>query len=370
MDNDIINDIRIEKDFKNTTFSKFQKIKAKTELIDCIYNLKIENACYWCAEYICSGHLLELWDIIINYYCKYIHSGNPKLPIYLNMRYNNFINILNKNDKNLLKLRNNKNIRKLFAEIICILSFSNKKHIYQDVKLNKNEEFDITNISNKFKAPSIKYAENIFKEDDPKELFIPINELIYNLTNKNIIDCCYWYEWILEYENICKKKKKKCVCDIRQYAPDKNREDIIWMIWDVIFYYSDFTNELNDNPNIILINKIIKALFQLFIIKYNPSSKKKRKYIIYFCFALLIENINYDVNISDKSEEINAIILKIDSIYKEIKKNEIAPKMDYLYANINKYRNDLKLRIKNDILNKNLNYISESNDTDYTDDSD
>ena len=48
---------------------------------------------------------------------------------------------------------------------------------------------------------------DIFKEDDPKELYIPINELIYSLTEKNIIDVYFWYEWIIEYENICKKKR-------------------------------------------------------------------------------------------------------------------------------------------------------------------
>ena len=44
MEPDNINDIR--QDFKNITFSKFQKSKAKQELINCIYNCKIENACY------------------------------------------------------------------------------------------------------------------------------------------------------------------------------------------------------------------------------------------------------------------------------------------------------------------------------------
>lgn len=217
MDPNSINDTR--DDFRNITFSGFQKSKAKQELLNCLYNGKIENACYWGAEFICSNHYLELWDIIILYYCKFIHCGNIKLPIYLVMRYNNFVTILhNGYNTNTLPMRNNKKIRKLFAEIICILCFSNKKHTYSEVKLNKSEEFDLTNISSKFKAPNMHYLDNVFKDDDPKELLIPFNELIYNLVNKNIIDTCYWYEWIIEYENICKKKKKKmfmsstCIC--------------------------------------------------------------------------------------------------------------------------------------------------------------
>ena len=140
MDSHAINDVRTT--FKNTTFSKFQKSKAKLEFIKSIYHGKIENACYWGAEYICAGQYLELWDIIILYSSKYIHCGNPKLSIYLEMRYDTFVNIMrNGYVDNILPMRNNDKIRKLFAEVICILCHSNKKHVYSVVKLNKNEEF-------------------------------------------------------------------------------------------------------------------------------------------------------------------------------------------------------------------------------------
>lgn len=337
MDNDNINDIRTE--FKNITFSKFQKSKAKQELLLSLYNSKIENACYWCAEFICSGHFLDLWDIIILYYCKYIYSGNPKLPIYLSMRFNNFYTILsNGYNTNILGLRNNKKIRKIFSEIICILCYSNKKHSYQEVKLNKNEEFDLVNMSSKFKAPNIHFVDNIMKEDDPKELIIPLNELIYNLNSKNIIDTCYWLEWILEYEIICKKKKKKCIAQGRNYAPNGEQNDIIWIIWDIIFYYSQENESLLDisEGNKKIINKIIKSLYELFVIKYTSSVKKKRKYILYYCFTLLNDNINLNIPFTEKSNEIEAIITKIDSIYKEIKKNEITPNTDYLFTNLKK----------------------------------
>jgi hypothetical protein len=199
-------------------------------------------------------------------------------------------------------------------------------------------------MSEKFKAPNVSYIEEIIKEDDPKELIIPINELIFNLINKNIISVYYWYEWIIEYENICIKKKKKCVCENRSYAPSGNMHDIIWIIWDILFYYSDpaivdkkytiIDSENNNNNS--LKHKIIKNLFELFIIKYNNNVKKKRKYIIYYAFALLVDNINFTIAIINKREETEAIVLKINTIYKEIKKNEESPKTDYLFNNLNK----------------------------------
>jgi len=336
MDSNNIDDSRSE--FKNITFSKYQKSKARQELINCIYNCKIENANYWAAEFICSGHFLDLWDIIILYATKYIHSGNPKLSIYLNMRYDVFSNIVNNGySNNIIILRNNIKIRKLFSEIICILCYSNKKHNYQQVKLNKYEEFDLTNISSKFKAPNIKFIETVYKEDDPKELFIPFNELIYNITIKNIIEICYWYEWIVEYENMCKKKKKKCICQARTYPPNGTHNDIIWIIWDILFYFSNPENSNTYNiQSSLIINKLIKSLYNLYIIKYKSTFKTKRKYIIYFAFSILTDNINYDINITNEFTKIEAIVEKINNIYRDIKKNEVSCNTDYLFQNLKK----------------------------------
>ena len=341
MDNCLINDSR--SDFKNITFSKFQKSKARYELIKSLCDEKIENACYWSAEFICSGHYLELWDIILYYVYKYIHNGNPKLALYLNMRYNNFETIIaNGYGQNILVLRNNDKIRKLFCEIMCVLCFSLKKNVICDIKLDKHESFDIASMSERFKAPNVTYIENIIKEDDPKELIIPINELVYNLINKNIINVYYWFEWIIEYENICKKKKKKCACENRSFAPKGSSHDIIWIIWDILLYYgnSSLTNRTynicDTSNNGEIKYKIIISLLELFVIKYNNSVKKKRKYIIYFAFALLIENSNINSAIITYPEKIEAIVSKIDTIYKEIKKNEVTPKTDYLFTNLNK----------------------------------
>ena len=52
---------------------------------------------------------------------------------------------------------------------------------------------------------------------------------------------------------------------------------------------------------------------------------KNAKFIISFAFNLLIENIDLNINIIDPSklEKIDAIVKKIDYIYKDIKKMKL-----------------------------------------------
>ena len=74
MDNQIY-DIRTSKDFSKTTFSGFKKTEVLSTLLKTITSNNIESSCYWCAECICSGYYIEVWELIILFVCKYIHIG-------------------------------------------------------------------------------------------------------------------------------------------------------------------------------------------------------------------------------------------------------------------------------------------------------
>ena len=348
-----INDKR-EK-FNNISFSGFQKSKVKSELLKCIDNSKIENSCYWSAELICAGHYIDLWNLLINYMCKYINLGNPKLPIYLEMRYNSFKTIINSFNNRELLLRNNNNIRSLFCEIICILIYSNKKYKITEIKIPHEDVSDFINISDKFKAPNTQYLDNFFTNDDPKEIFIPLNEFVYSIENKNLHLASYWLEWIIEFENNFNKNNKILSGKNRMFAPKGFERDIIMIIWEIIFYYSKNKCQIS--------LKICNSLFNLFCIKYNKNIKKKRKILLYFSLQIIIDECKYDISIINNKENIENIILKIDTIYKDIKKNEESAGTDYLFKGIknkNIEKSMYKLNLLNNIQEENIENSEDS----------
>jgi len=327
-----INDIRGPGNFTGTTFSNYKKTEVRTALIDSMKNKKIEPACNWCAELICSGHYSDIWEIILHYVGKHIHLGNPKLIIYLEKRYSIFRNIVNQSFvTNELQLRNNSNIRKLFAEIICMLSMSARKHSFEPIKINRVEEFDITQMPERLVAPSVKYIEPIFMKEDPKELFIAINEFAYAISKdgKEIMKACYWIEWTIDFDTICKKRKQKCKCELRSKytVENKYRRDIIWLVWDALLHYC----KLLENS---FIEMVMMSLLNLFCIKYTTGACKRRRYLLYFAVGLLTDVVPTNVDILSDKATLQTVVNQIDSVYKLIKKNEIAPKTDYLFNGI------------------------------------
>jgi hypothetical protein len=349
----MINDIRQTSDFKSMTFSKFKKIDVKNELMQNLLNGKIENACNWSAELICSAEFMDLWEVIIIFISKYIHIGNPKIAIYVESRYNLFKNIINNGIyTDIIQVRNDKTLRKLFAELICIVGLSKKKNSFETVKINKEDEFSIECIQNKTEATSADYALNIFKKKDPQELYAAVNEYMYCVLREdsNMLNACYWIEWIIEFDCLCKKRKSDCKCDERHYIPvePKFKKDIIWIVWDAIKYIAD-------NKSNKLVSKTIDSIFNLFCIKYTTSASKKRKYLLYFATSMLTEKINTNIELIQDSDKpiIKSVITNIDDIYKNIKNNEESPKTDYLFSNlVESHNNREKTMAKLNIINK------------------
>jgi hypothetical protein len=336
-DKTYINDIRSSADFKGITFSGYKKTEVKNTLLNNMLKTKIEPACYWSGELICAGHFMDTWEIILYFVGKHIHLANPRLTIYLENRYQIFKNILNQsNFSNELQLRNNQNIRKLFAEILVILTYSPRRPAFEPVKINRQEEFDITQITERFQAPSIKYAEPLIQKEDPKELFVVLNEFSYSISKegKSLLKACYWIEWLIEFDNICRKRREPCHIQRRTFpkVESKFQKDPIWILWDAIIHYAQ-----TDGHGEFIV-KTINSLLQLFCIKYTQASSKRRRYILYYAVELLTDSVSVNTEIISKDHKgiLVSVLEQIHVIYKEIKKNEISPNTEYMFSALEK----------------------------------
>lgn len=356
-----IEDGRSIKEFSRITLSNYKKAEVKKRLIESLTQHKLENANYWTAEYICAGHFLELWEIIIMYMSKYVHIGNPRLPVYIIMRLEDFRAIVSNGYRdNELEMRNDARIRMLFCEIFSLMCFSQRKHCYSTIKIPK-KEFQITELSYKLKADNLKYAEEIWQKDDPKECFIAINEFMYALHNGETLEmeACYWYEWALDYEQILKKKHDKCVCARRSFAlvEPKLQNEIVWLFWEGILNYS-----IEKGP---FYEKIVDALFNLYCLRFSQGSKRKRRFVLYFAINILCAPINVAMPISQNARGLEQIKAKLNDIYKQIKKNEVRPNTDYLYHGLNKNalkETQRKLEMMNQLSFPTMNPMETPND--------
>ena len=327
-----INDDRVENDFRTNTFSKFNKNEVKKTLLSDLSKGRIENACYWCAELVCSGHLMDIWEIFLFYLGKNIYLGNPKLIFYLKNRWDNYDLILSKYKS--FDFRNDKRIRKLFAEIICILSQSKKRQCIEPLKISIVDDFDITYISTRLKAPSTEYSSSVFKKNDPKGFFIAINELCYSISNDglDITSACYWIEWILEFDIVCKKKKKKedYVCEQRYYLSihSKYQKDVVWILWDAFFLYAKSKDKFRI--------ELLQSLLDIFCIQYTSSLCKKRRYLLYLATGIIIDHVEKDIDLIINKEMVVNVVKQIDDVYNVIKKNETVSNKSYLFTGLYK----------------------------------
>lgn len=316
-----INDIRKINDFKTITFSKFNKNEVKKTFLSELSNGRIENSCNWCAELICSGHIIDVWEIILFYLGKNIYLGNPKLIFYLKSRWDYYLSFY----QNSLEIRNDGRIRKIFAEIICFISLSKQRQCIETIKIVSSDDFDVSYISTQLKAPNTEYSKKIFKIGDPKGFFIAINEFCYSISTDvcDIKKACYWIEWIIEFDVICRKHKRNTRvefrCVSRNYIPvdTKYQCDIVWIIWEALFFYmkkkSDFLQRMLDN------------LLDLFCIHYTSSLCKKKRYLLFLATGTLIDRVetNIDLIQCENKDTILNVVNQIDDVYKEINKNRV-----------------------------------------------
>lgn len=316
-----IEDRRKQKEFSGVTFSEFKKSAARKELHRNILECNIEAANYWGAEFVSSGHLLDIWEVLILIYGKNIHIANPYLCLFLNKKYDDFRNAMARlGSKEDYHARNRKDVRTTISSIITVVAMSRKSNPVTPIKVDTTH-FDLEKMSNQLEADNMEYSKGIYSQkDDPRELFIAFNEFCYNI-NKKVRNChkaCYWIEWILEYIAYCTRKKSPCLCKTREILSvgEQFRKEPIWMIWEACRTQAKRNCDLN-------VSRCIDGLFDIFCIRFTKAAAKRRRYLLYFVCQLLCtsSDVLQKEIVSNKSL-LEDVISRSDMVYKQVKNSE------------------------------------------------
>lgn len=317
----IIHDKRPEKFFNTTTFSNFKKGEVVKTLLEAIISQQIENALFWSIELLCSGRLKDLWECFLIIIGKHIRCGNPKLSTYIASRFNRFKEILmNGYADNEMEVRNSTDMRKLLGEIVLVLTFSPKKPALQMLKIDKKTDFSFNKLGEYLKADNMNWCKKGMKENDPQEIILGINEFAFHFYKNNLLRSCYWIDWIIDFDALCRKQKKPITVTERDFikVDPKFIGDPIWIIWEIILGRSKNSTYKEQE-------KIILSLLELFCIKYNFSQKRKRKYLIYLGIELFTEDPSFSIPIVHNIDKIKIIMPQLGKFYNSIKKYEQKP---------------------------------------------
>lgn len=318
----IVKDDRQINEFAGVTFSLYKRSQVKKSLLESISKGAIEEANYWAAEFICCGCFIELWEIIMEFLGRNINTASPKLPVIIEKCFQNFKEIaMNDYLTDQLEMRNSQRVRKIMAEIISILCTSRKKSKIEYVKIDKDNDFDVLKLSSRLKASSAEYGQKILKTEDPTEVHVAVNELCYHLSNdtRNALMAQYWVEWLLEFDKLCRKKKERCQCIRRDFAPqeDDSGLDIIFLVWDAIL-----TEAKSRSQKVIL--TIILSILNLFKMRFTIGVKKRRRHLIYMAINLLCEPLDLKVDPLQCKSSLKTILQNLDIIYSQVKQGEVS----------------------------------------------
>lgn len=307
MYNDIPKQYKIEKkkNDKNITYNNYKKTEVLKDLEKNFFSKTIEKSIFWGAELIITGLIDVLYERILNFYISEINTSNIKLleKIYYEMKYY----YSNKD----LDLINNQYFRNHTADLICYITFSSKSKLPK-LPVIKPDAFNMAN--HKLLSKNLENVKKYISNEDPKEIIIPLSEIITNLhikkLTKSLDNCMFWLSWILTYEK--KLKKNNLICHYTTNVSElseKLKTDFTWILWNILL---DISN-----------NKYVIFLYKLFLQDFKKSKKLKKINLIILSFILIINpipEINYNIPlITDKHLLIkNKIIACINLQYKDL----------------------------------------------------
>jgi len=296
--------------FRTETFSGYKRTDVRKALQTSLQEGRVEHACNWSVELICSGHFADIWDILLLHLGRFLHIRRPLIIPYVERRLSLFRNIIRQTQMydTVLDLRNVVVVRQLLAEVVTVLSLMEKRPEIEEVGLGD----DLMDLTGRLVADRPDYGVH----EEPKELVIALNELSYHLVRtRSMRSACFWIEWVLAYLEKCHKRGEPLFCERRMeyqgIIDKKHLADPVWLLWETLARHSHTSGK-----------QVMNSLLSLFQMRYaGLVTARKRKPLLYYAVMLLTdEGVTWQHElVTDKDKEICRVATQhVDKLYETL----------------------------------------------------
>ena len=286
------------------TIADFQKFTVSGHLRTHVYkvideNIKLGHAdytCYWLLELLCSGLVHSMWHTLFESSAKHITRAAPNVFLYLVQKYELFSTYEQQySTMAMTGIRNNGAVRTLICEVGASVSLCRKNKLPPLPKIKPEHDFQHLTIQESLKAPSANYARHLALQDDPLELYVPLNELVYCLRpeTRDLTRSLYWTAWMLKYASSIKKQSKvDFLCNSRtnMFVDHSHSNHVIWALWSTVLDAS------NDSPQAGVLAPYIDALFKLHCLRWTPAVLKNRVPFLITAMMFICESTTLDIH--------------------------------------------------------------------------
>jgi len=245
-------------------------------------NKNINDSLLYSINLHLSGNFDQIYSKIFNYYINEINITCPLGIIFLN-RFNKYYH--NKYDYKIKKkhpiiIVNDQVIRNFVCFFTTLILSSHQNKLLKLPKIDTSD-FNLSNKKGSLVSTNLNLVTRFIHKNDPKEIIVPLSEICnylkQTLINNREHKIIYWISWLFEYEKTY--HKGNLIVNMRNInnVDSKYLNDFVWILWDIIKYYSSDNNK-----------KLINGLFELYTINYNRGSKKSKANIIIYAILLIV----------------------------------------------------------------------------------
>lgn len=341
-------DTREESDFRGMSFSGFKVSQVAARLQRAYTDKCVEEACFWTAELVAAGHYAKLWEVASVAAASNHATASPRVAILAASHFETFKRLVESGYQGReLELRNNEQIRSMFAELAAVLCTARRQHPTPPVRIRAATDFDMATMAGRLEAPDTSFASAIFKDGDPKELFVAVNEFSFQLTpdQASSVGGCYWVQWIVAFIRHCSPKGGRMEAHSRELAPvpDAHKRDPIWIVWEVLI--------LRANARGPVAGRAVEALLQLYSIKYTPGIRTRRAPVLYAAVSIVTTAVDFTIPAASDPDAISNIVAKgIVGPYRELKKHEVGSGQGQGDSQTNRQKTSARLQRLNALL--------------------